>query len=88
MEEKEAVEGMDLHELHAKKTAEMKEKYANIINDIAAKHGVDLGVAFDMLKAVARGGNYAEGLEAEFDLEELKADYLELADISERILNG
>lgn len=84
----EVAEGLDLHELHAKKTTEMKEKYANIINDIAVKNGVDLGVAFDMLKAVARGGNYAEGLEAEFDLDELKTDYLELAEISEQIYNG
>lgn len=87
-EVKEVAEGVDLHEEYARKTAEMKEKYANVINDIAVKNGVDLGVGFDMLKAVARGGDYAEGIEAEFDLDELKADYLELAAISEQIYNG
>ena len=41
-----------------------------------------------MLKAVARGGNYAEGIE--LDIAELKADYYEIACLSDAIaqLNG
>ena len=53
-------EGLDLHELYAKKVEEMKEKYADVINEISVIHGVPLGDAFDMLKAVCRGGNYAD----------------------------
>lgn len=78
-------EGLDLHELYAKKVEEMKEKYADVINEISVIHGVPLGDAFDMLKAVCRGGNYADNCECEFDLEELKADYFELCGISEQI---
>ena len=63
-------------------------KYSKAIYDIAVKYGVDLGIGFDMLKAVARGGNYAEGIE--LDIAELKADYFELVCISDEIaqING
>lgn len=72
----------------AQKNAEFREKYKQAIYDIAVARGVDLGIAFDMLKAVARGGNYAEGIE--LDIAELKKDYYEIACISEEIaqLNG
>ena len=80
------MEEKDLHELYERKTEEMKEKYHDAIYAIGMKRGVDMGVAFDMLKAVARGGDYAEGIE--LDVDELKADYAELAAISEQILNG
>ena len=79
----ENVEGLDLREQYAKKVEEMKEKYNAAIIAIAQKQGVDVGVGFDMLKAVARGGNYAEGID--LNVEELKADYTELLAISEEI---
>jgi len=85
-EVEEVAEGLDLHELYAKKTEEMKEKYHAAIYAIGMKQGVDMGVAFDMLKAVARGANYAEGID--LNLDELKADYAELAEISEQIVNA
>lgn len=79
----EEAEGLDLREQHAKKEEEMKQKYQAAIIAIAEKHHVDVGVAFDMLKAVARGGNYAEGID--LNVEELKNDYIELLAISEEI---
>lgn len=81
----EEAEGLDLHAQYAKKAEEMKEKYHAAVVAIAEKQGVDMGVAFDMLKAVARGAGYAEGIE--LDVEALKADYEELAAISELIVN-
>lgn len=82
---------MELEELRQKlatKNAELRKKYANQIYQISLKWGVDWGIAFDMLKAVARGGNYAEGIE--LDIAELKADYYEIACLSDEIaqLNG
>lgn len=84
----EEVKNLNLHELYANKANEMKEKYHDAIYAIADKYGVDLGIAFDMLKAICRGGNYGEGID--INTEELKKDYLELADISEQIakMNG
>lgn len=88
-EEKEIVEGakeeVDLHELYAKKAEEIKEKYHEAIVAISNKHGVDVGVAYDMLKATCRGGNYLDGVETEINRDELKADYLELLAISDEI---
>ena len=75
----------ELKEQYEAKARAMKEKYADVINEISTKHNVDVGVAFDMLKATCRGGNYAEGFE--FDRQELMKDYLELADISDKIAN-
>ena len=63
--------------------AQLREKYDKAIYDIAIERGVDLGIAFDMLKAVARGANYAEGVD--LDIEELKKDYYEIACVSEEI---
>ena len=73
---------IDYHELRQKKVAEMKEKYADVINDLSVKYGVDLGVALDYLKAIA----YAElekqdvlySSDIEYDLVELIRDYAEL----------
>ena len=73
----------ELKQKYATKTEEMKEKYADVINDIAVAQGVDVGVAFEMLKAVARGGDYLG--DTKVDLEELKADYLELRLLSMKI---
>ena len=62
----------------------MKDKYKDVIHAIAVKNNVDLGVALDMLKANARGGNYE--YDGEFDLTDLKRDCEELREISEKIL--
>lgn len=62
------------------KRVEIKEKFADVINEISAKHGVDVGVAFDMLLSTCRGGDYAEGFE--FDRAELQKDYDELKEMS------
>ena len=86
----------ELREKYAQKKNEMKEKYAEVINKIAIARGVDVGVAFEMLLAVCRGGDYLDGIVdtiadevndnvAYLDLDELNADYFELASISEQI---
>lgn len=82
----------ELKEKYALKKEEMREKYAEVVNKIAIAKGVDVGVAFDMLLAVARGGDYLEGVELDepFDYDALNVDYFELASISLEIakLNG
>ena len=96
MEEKE----LDLHEKYAEKSEEMQSKYHDAIYDIATKQGVDVGVGFDMLKAIARAEidpklkldenfiDYSLGMDVELNREELVADYAELAAISMEILNA
>ena len=73
---------MDFHELHAQKVEEMKGKYADVINDLSVKDGVDLGVAFDELKAIAYANLMGEivmyASDIEYDLIELIRDYAEL----------
>lgn len=85
----------DLRTKYAEKKSSMREKYADVINKIAMAKGVDVGVAFEMLLAVCRGGDYLDGIDANnvdangetivFDLDELNADYFELCQISEEI---
>ena len=82
------MEELDLHELYTLKNEEMKEKYKEAITAISNKHNVDMGVAFDMLKAVCRGGDYLDGVETEINIDELKEDYAILSGISEQIVNG
>lgn len=73
---------MDFHELHADKKEEMKEKYADVINDLSVKYNVDLGVALDELEAIAKA--YLDNEEVlyeadvDYDLVELIRDYAEL----------
>lgn len=73
---------MNYHELHAQKKEEMKEKYADVINDIAVKYNVDLGEALDRLEAIAKANLDKEEIlysaDIEFDLVELIRDYAEL----------
>ncbi len=64
--------------MYEEKKNEMKEKYAYAINALSVANGVDVGVAFDMLKANARGADYKYVKE-----EELKADYEELVRLAE-----
>jgi hypothetical protein len=70
-----------------KKVLEIKEKYADIINDLATKYEKDVGVGFDMLIAIARAKDNNEEPEyttdIEFDMEELKKDYDEYLILSE-----
>lgn len=73
---------MDFHELHEQKVAEMKEKYADVINDLSVKDGVDVGVAFDELKSIAyttiENVEPVYSTDVEFDIVELLKDYVEL----------
>lgn len=86
----ESVMSLDaLREAYAAKNAEMKEKYKDLINAIAIKQDKDVGVAFDMLKAVFRGGaNYLEGVEVEFDPDELIKDCSESMELSIKIADA
>lgn len=74
-------ENSALKAAYASKTSEMKTKYSSAINDIAKSEGVDVGVAYEMLKANARGGSYGSG--SGYDKSELAKDYEELASISQ-----
>ena len=75
-----------LREAYSNKNDEMKEKYKDVIAAIAEKQNVDLGVGFDMLKAVFRGGeNYLEGVDVEFNKEELMKDCSESMELSVKI---
>lgn len=67
---------MSLKEDYKKKEEELKEKWHDVIVKIAEKNQVDMGVAWDMLRATSSGGDYAEGIE--FDLEDFNNDYFNL----------
>ena len=69
-------EKMSLKEDYKKKEEELKAKWHDVIVKIAEKNGVDMGVGYDMLRATARGGDYAEGIE--FDREDFNNDYFDL----------
>lgn len=87
----------ELKKQYAEKKDEMRKKYSKVIDAISNVQNVDVGVAFEMLLAVCRGGNYIDGIidniadtvndeaEIEFDLDELNQDYFELCQISEKI---
>lgn len=70
-----------------KKTIEIKEKYADVINDLATKYEKDVGVGFDMLIAIARAKfnnldpEYTTDIE--FDEAELQKDYEEYLTLAE-----
>lgn len=73
----------DFHELHEKKEIEMKEKYADVINDLEDKeNGVDLGQAYDELKAIAYANLFNAPVlyhtNVDFNMVELIKDYAEL----------
>lgn len=75
----------DLRKEYAEKEIAFKEKYAEAIKNIAELQGVDLGVGYDMLKAIPRGGEYK--CEVELNKEELFEDCAELFELSKKI-NG
>lgn len=59
---------------YKEKKEEMKKKYEYAINAISVANGVDVGVAFEMLRAdIINGGNYPI-----VNIEEFKKDYDEL----------
>lgn len=72
----------NFHELHEAKEKEMREKYAGAIAELSTKYDVDLGVAFDHLKAIAYAELENEPVQYEagenLDLLELIRDYAEL----------
>lgn len=73
---------MDFHELHENKKQEMREKYADVINDLSVKYNVDLGVALDYLEAIAKANLDKEEVlyvaDVEYNMVELIRDYAEL----------
>lgn len=73
-----------LKELLNCKNERMFLDFKDVIYKIAEKNKVDLGVALDMLKAVARDNTtYAEGIE--LDMDKLKNDYNEIVLLSTAI---
>jgi len=74
----------ELKEKIRNKKAEIREKYKDVIVEICNAKGVDLGVGFDMLLAVCRGGDYLG--DAKVDGEELKKDYAELVELEEELI--
>lgn len=59
---------------YKEKKEEMKKKYEYAVNAISVANGVDIGVAFEMLRAnVINDGNYPL-----VNIEEFKKDYEEL----------
>ncbi len=59
---------------YKEKKEEMKKKYEYAINAVSAANGVDVGVAFEMLRAdIINGANYPI-----VNIEEFKKDYDEL----------
>lgn len=79
----------EIKELLHKKEAEFEEKYADVINDLAVKYNVDLGIGKDMLQAIARGHIYNVEAKYEADIEynkdEMIADYKEIENLSKII---
>ena len=79
----------EIRELLHKKEEEFEQKYADVINDLAIKYNVDLGIGKDMLQAIARGHIYnVEPLyiaDIEFDKEQMIADYKEIEKLSKII---
>lgn len=73
---------MDFHELYENKKQEMREKYADVINDLSVKYNVDLGVALDYLEAIAKANLDKEEVlyvaDVEYNMVELIRDYAEL----------
>lgn len=86
-----AAEEKTARQKYADKAAEMKEKYKDAIYDIAIRQSKDVGVAFEMLKAIPRAILHNEeplyATEVDLNIEELTNDYLELLGLSEEVAN-
>lgn len=78
-------------ELHEKELA-FKDKYADVINNLAVKYEKDLGVGYDMLCGIARAKLYPEQGEQqnftdiEYNEAEMVEDYKEIERLS-KIIN-
>jgi hypothetical protein len=87
--EEEKVE-LSLHEQIENKENEMKEKYADVINDLAVKYGKTLDIGFDMLCAIPRAVDHQlipdYSTDIEYDKAELMKDWKELEALSEQTL--
>lgn len=83
------MEASEIREQFTELANEMREKYADVINDLAVKHNVDVGIGFEMLKAIARakvlGLEPMYETEVEFEIEELVKDYSKLLALSEQL---
>ena len=81
---------MEAREKMNAKVNEMKEKYADVINDLCVKYEKTTDLGFDMLVAIARAD--FNGLEPEYetDLEldrvELLADYEQYLLLAEEVI--
>ena len=77
-------------EILTEKVKAMKEKYADVINDLAIKYGKDLGVAYGMLLAIPRAilvgldPLYVTDIEINYD--ELVNDYLDYIEACNKVL--
>ena len=73
---------MDFHELRQAKETEMREKYADVINDLSVKYEIDVGVAWNYFEAILRATLENEtpeySTEVEFDMVEAIRDYAEI----------
>ena len=77
-------------EILTEKVKAMKEKYADVINDLAVKYGKDVGVAYGMLLSIPR--SIVIGLEplyktdVELDYDELLNDYIDYVDACNKVI--
>lgn len=73
------------------KAEEMKEKYADVINDLAVKYHVTVDVAFERMKAIARAKIYGDeplySADIEYDIDGLIQDEKENLVLSEQALH-
>lgn len=74
-----------------KKSNEICEKYADVINDLCVKYDKTVDVGFEMLKAMARAKilNQEPLYETNIDInmDELVNDYVEYAELAEKVWN-
>ncbi len=81
---------MEAREKMNAKVEEMKEKYADVINDLCCKYDKTTDIGFDMLVAIARADFSGLQPEYETDLEldrvQLLADYEEYLLLAEEVI--
>lgn len=84
----EEVVEVTLKEMRIAKEREMKEKYAEVINDLCIKYDRTVDFGFEALKAIARAKMFNEEpmyeSNIEFNLDELVADEKELLELCEK----
>lgn len=68
----------------------MKEKYADVINDIAIKYNKDVGVAYSMFLAIPRamllGQEPLYKTDIDLNYDELCNDYLDYIEVCKQVL--